>query len=243
MRAPATWGALLPVALPGLIVVGATALLVMQTPIGPQIFGGPTVFLLLSLVVGTLVVGYLVAGLQEWLATVRSNWALPPQAHLTEAEHAIELPEQALRRAGYEAESTPIRIPLGRVYALERTLAGAWGTPEGAGWDRAAFLQRIALALGLSAGLATVFIVGGLADGAIDRGLRSHGGTVLILGALTSWLVARRAVWARREAIVDILADARALVLDRGEFEEVRQVFDELGLRLTGRDAGVSVTR
>lgn len=243
MRTPATWGALLPVAVPGLIVVGAAGLLVMQTTIGPQIFGGPTVFLVLSLLVGTLVVGYLVAGVQEWLATRRPGWALPPQAHLTEAEHAIELPERALRRAGYEAQSTPVEFPLGRAYALERTLAGAWGTPEGAGWDRAAFLLRVALALGLSAALGLAFLAGGLVDGAIDRGLRSHGGTVLILGGLSSWLVARRAAWARREAIVDILADARALVLDRGEFEEVRQVFDELGLRLKGRDAGVSVTR
>lgn len=243
MRTPAMLGDLLPVAVPGLIVVGAASMLVMQTRIGPQIFGGPIVFLLLSLLVGILVVGYLVAGLQEVLAGRLDAWTLPPASHLDFSEHRVLVPSHAFERAGFTCQEAGVAVPLGAAYALERALAGAWGTPEGAGWDRVAFLQRITLALGLSAVLALAFMLGGLAAGGLDPGLRSHGGTVLVFGAVTAYLVGRRVARARREAIIDLLADARALLLDRGEQKEVRRVLNELDLTLKEEDAGVGIPR
>lgn len=237
-------GDLLPVATPGLLVVGAAAMLVMQTTIGPMIFGGPIVFLLLSLVVGVLVVGYLVAGLQELLASRWNPWALPPSSHLDWGQHAVIVPSHAIERAGFRCPEAGVAVPLGTAYALERALAGAWGTPEGAGWDRVAFLQRITLALAISAILALVFVIGGFAaSGALDPGLRSHGGTVFILGALAAGLVGRRAVTARQESVIDLLADARALLLDRGENKEVRRVLNDLDLSLDEGDPGMSIRR
>lgn len=242
MRNLTLLGDLLPVAVPGLVVLGAASMLVMQTPVGEMIFTGPTAFLVLSLVVGTLVLGYLVGAAQEILAGRVPAWALPPTSHLDAGEHGVTLPERAVERAGFVADG-PVRVPLGLAYALERSLAGAWGTPEG-GWNRAAFLQRISLAMGLSALLALAFLAGGLAaGGGLDPGLRSHGGTVLVLGGLTAWLVGVRASTARREAVVELLADARALIMDRGEHQEVRRVLDELGLSLAGEEPAVGVPR
>lgn len=237
-------GDLLPIAVPGLIVVGAAGMLVMQTAIGPMIFGGPIVFLLLSLIVGVLVTGYLVTGIQEVLSGRLDAWALPPEGHLDWSDHAVLLPSHALERAGFRCEEPGVAVPLGTAYALERALAGAWGTPEGAGWDRVAYLQRVTLALGLAALLAFVFLVGGVATGGgIDPGLRSHGGTVAILGTLSALLVGRRVTAARRESVIDLLADARALLLDRGEQREVRRVLNDLGLSLAEEDPGMNITR
>lgn len=232
MRPPATLGDLLPVLVPGLVLVGAAALLAMATPVGPMIFAGDVVFLLLSILAGALVAGYVVSALQEGLAAARPAWALPPMAHLAADDHAAQVPAPAARRAGFEAEGPTVEVPLGAAYALERALAGAWGIPEGAGWGRVAHLQRMALALGLSSALALAFLAGGLLDGSVSRGLRAHATPVLVLGALGAWLCWRRARAARREGVVDLLADARALVMDRGEHPEVRRVLDELGLDL-----------
>jgi hypothetical protein len=241
MRDLAFLGDLLPVLVPGGIVLGAASTLVLQTPVGTMIFTGPTAFLVVSLLVGTLVLGYLVGGLQELLAGRVAAWALPPTSHLDEQDHTVELPRAAVERAGFRAEGS-VHVRLGLAYALERSLAGAWGTPEG-GWDRAAFLQRVALALGLSAGLAVGFLVAGVAGGGLDAGLRSHGGTVLLLGGLAGWLVAVRAGAARREAVLELLADARAMIMDRGEHQEVRRILDELGLSLAGEEPAVGVPR
>lgn len=236
-------GDLLPVAVPGLIVVGAAGMLVMQTSIGPMVFGGPIVFLLLSLLVGVLVVGYVLAGLQSWLSARWARWALPPEAHLDVGEHSIILPAYALERAGFRCKDAGLAVPLGSLYALERSLAGAWGTPEGAGWDRVAFLQRITLALGLSTLLALGFLIGAIATGNVDPGLRSHAGTVLVMGAIGTGLVARYVAQARREAVIDLFADARAFLMDRGEHDEIRRVMDELDLGLKEQDPAHNVPR
>lgn len=236
-------GDLLPIAVPGVIVVGAAAMLVMQTPIGPMVFGGPIVFLLLSLTVGVLVTGYFVTGIQEVLSGRLDAWALPPEGHLDWSDHAVLVPSHALERAGFRCEEAGVAVPLGTAYALERALAGAWGTLEGAGWDRVAYLQRVTLALATSALLAFVFLVASLGMGGVDAGLRSHGATVAILGTLTALLVGRRVTAARREAVIDLLADARALLLDRGEQREVRRVLNDLGLSLAEEDPGMSITR
>lgn len=233
---------LLDVAVPGAIVLGAVSMLVMQTPVGPMIFSGPVAFLVVSLVVAVLVLGYLTAALQEVLAGRLAAWALPPTSHLDEGEHAVHLPARTVERAGFGCEGDGVTVRLGLAYALERSLAGAWGTPEG-GWDRAAYLQRISLALGLSALLALAFLAAGMATGGIDPGLRSHGGTVFVLGSVASWLVSIRAAQARRETVVELLADARALIMDRGEHQEVRRILDELGLSLAGEEPTVGVPR
>jgi hypothetical protein len=241
MRPPATLGDLLPVLVPGTVLLGAAALLAMATPVGPMIFAADAVFLLLSVVAGALVAGYLVAGLQEHLAATRPAWALPPMAHLAPTDVAEHVPATAAQRAGFEADGTTVEVPLAAAYALERALAGAWGIPEGAGWGRVQHLQRMALALGASAALAAAFFLGGLLAGEISRGLRAHGTPVLVLGLVGALLCWRRARAARREGVVDLLADARALVMDRGEHPEVRRVLDEVGLDL--REPEVDVRR
>lgn len=243
MRPPITWGDLLPVAVPGLIIVGAAAMLVMQTQLGPLVFGGNLVFLLLSLLVGTLVVGYLVSGTQEVLARVVPAWALPPTSHLASIAHGVNLPRSAVEHAGFESETATVTLHLGDAYALERSLAGAWGTPETAGWDRVAFLQRLSLALAVSALLAAAFLAWGFTGAGIDAGLRSHGFTVLLLGGAAAALVGQRSATARREAIINLLADARALLTDRGEHQEVRRVISDAGLSLKGEDPGFEVPR
>lgn len=241
MRPPAMASDLWGVAVPGAIVLGALAMLVMQTPLGSMIFSGPVAFLVVSLLVGVLVLGYLTAALQEVLAGRWSPWALPPTSHLDEGDHTVRLSAASVERAGFGCEGEAVTVRLGLAYALERSLAGAWGTPEG-GWDRAAYLQRIALAMALSALLALGFLASGLSAG-FDAGLRSHAGTVLVLGSLTAWLVSIRARQARREAVVELLADARAMIMDRGEHQEVRRILDELGLSLTGEEPTVGVPR
>ncbi len=243
MRPPITLGDLLPIAVPGLLLVGAAAMLVMQTPLGPLIFGGNLVFLLISLVVGILVAGYLVGGIQEVLAGRVASWALPPTSHLAATVHAVTLPQSAVEQAGFRCETDTATLRLGDAYALERSLAGAWGIPEAAGWDRAAYLQRTALALAASSLLAALFLAWGLVAGTVDAGLRSHGLTVLILGALAASLVGLRSVTARREAAINLLADARALLTDRGEHQEVRRVLNDAGLSLKGEDPGYEIPR
>lgn len=243
MRPPITWGDLLPVLIPGLIVLGAASMLVMQTPLGPLVFGGNLVFLLLSLLVGALVVGYLVSGLQEVLTRIVPAWALPPTSHLGARIHGVTLPRLAVEQAGFRSEASTVTLPLGDAYALERSLAGAWGTPETAGWDRVAFLQRLSLALALAALLAAAFLAWGLLGSGVDAGLRSHGLTVLLLGGATAALVGQRSATARREAIINLLADARALLMDRGEHQEVRRVLTDAGLSLEGEDPGFEVPR
>lgn len=232
MRPPARLGDLLPVLVPGLLLTGAAALLAMATPVGPMIFGGDAVFLVLSILAGALVLGYILGAVQEQLASFHPDWTLPPAAHLAAGDHVVTLPAAAVARAGFEAEGGSVVVPLGEAYALERSLAGAWGVPEGAGWARVQHLQRVALALGASAVLAAAFLVGGLSGGGLPRGLVSHGTPVLVLGAVGSTLLWRRARAARREGVVDLLADARALVMDRGEHPEVRRILDELGLEM-----------
>lgn len=239
MRAPLRPGDLLPVLVPGLVLVGAAALLAMATPVGPMIFAGDVVFLLLSILAGALVLGYLVAGLQEHLATTRPGWALPPAAHLAEADHVVALPARAVERAGFQAQGEPVEVPVGDAYALERSLAGAWGIPEGAGWGRTQHLQRVALALAASTALAAAFLAGGFLTGAVSRGLRAHGTPVLVLGAAGALVLWGRARAARREGVVDLLADARALVMDRGPHPEVRRVLDGLGVELEEPDVDV----
>lgn len=240
MEPPALFGHLLPVAIPGTIIVGALAMLVMQTPLGPMIFQGPLPFLLLSLIVGILVLGYLVSALQETLSRSLSTWALPPTGHLDDDGHAITLPPHAVERAGFQAQTAPVTIPLGDAYALERSLAGAWGTPERS-WDRAAFLQRLTLAFLTSALTATLFLIQGALTSRITPGLASHGLTVLLLAGITAALLTHRAQMARKEAILELLADARALLTDRGEHQEVRRILNDANLTLTGEDPGYKI--
>lgn len=237
MRAPASFGQLAPIFVPGLVVVGALGLLVVATPIGGMIFGGPWIFVLLSVFAGTLVAGYLVAGLASWLSDRRVGWALPPSAHLVAAERTVNLPARAVERAGFETDEERVRVPAHLAYALERSLAGAWGVPEDH-WSRTAFLQRITVALVLSVLFATLFLLGDVAAGqGLSRGMRQHAGTIVIAGTLTGWLLARAAERSRQEAVIDLLADARAMVMDRGEHREVRRVLDELGLELADEGA------
>lgn len=243
MRTPAMLGDLLPIAVPGFLVVGALSVLVRPTVIGDLAFTGSWVFLIMGVATGTLVLGYLLAGLQEALSTRVSAFALPPASHLDWSEHAVVLPAPAVERAGYRCGEGGVVVPLGTAYALERALSGAWGTPEGAGWDRVAYLQRIAMALGLSALLGLGFLAVGLATGSLNPGIRSHGGAVLLLGALSSWLVALKASRSRSEAVLDLLADARALLLDRGEQTEVRRCLNEIGIELTEEGMGLNVAR
>lgn len=242
MRTPVRFGDLLPVAVPGFLVVGAASLLVMQTAVGVMIFNGPIVFLLLGLLVGVLVLGYILAGVQEILSTRLAGWSLPPEAHLDDDEHVIEVPAYGFERAGFSVEGSLVQVPLGSAFALERALAGAWGTPEGAGWERIAFLQRVTLGFIVATLIAVLFFVGGIAQGQLDAGVRSHGGMVFLLGALGTWLVGRRIRPTRQEAVLDLFADARALLLDRGEQDEVRRVMEDLGLSLAEEDPGLGVS-
>lgn len=244
MRTPGSVGDLLPVAVPGFLVLGALSVLVTPTVVGQLAFSGPWQQLLLGVLTGTLVLGYLLASFQEALARSLRAWALPPNAHLAHREHAIEMPEAALRRAGYESvEGGGAIVPLGAAYALERSLAGEWGTPEGAGWDRVAFLQRLTLAFGAAGLLGLAFLLGAAANGTLDQGMRSHAGAVFVLGWLVAMLLARVVRHARREAVLDLLADARALLLDRGESAEVRRVLTDLGLDLSEESVAASVSR
>jgi hypothetical protein len=43
--------------------------------------------------------------------------------------------------------------------------------------------------------------------------------------------------------VLELLADARAMVMDRGEHQEVRRILDELGLSLAGEEPAVGVPR
>ena len=241
MRAPASFGQLAPIAIPGLLLVGALGMLVMATPIGGMIFGGPWIFVLLSVVAGTLLAGYLVTALAQAWADRRAGWALPPAAHLAVGDRAIRLPARAVERAGFVTHQDEVRVPAHAAYALERSLAGAWGVPEDH-WSRTAFLQRLTVALVLSVVAAVVFLVGdALAGAGISRGMREHAGTVVIAGTLTGWLVATSVERSRQEAAVDLLADARAMVMDRGEHREVRRVLDDIGIELDSGEAAVGV--
>ena len=233
MRTPGSLGDLLPVAVPGFLVVGALSVLLLPTALGALAFGGPAVQLVVGLLTGALVFGYLIAGLQEALARRAGRWALPPSAHFAAGPAVVELPATAVERAGYAPASPgPVSVPLGLAYSLERSLAGEWGTPEGAGWDRVAFLHRVSLALGLAAVLAAALMLGTAAAGAFTSGIRSHASAVLLLGGLASWMVGRFALQARREAVLDLLADARALLMDRGDTAEVRHALAAIGLEL-----------
>jgi hypothetical protein len=241
MRAPASFGQLAPVVVPGLIVVGALGLLVTATPIGAMIFGGPWIFVLLSVAAGTLVAGYLTAGLAELFADRLGTWALPPGAHLSRRDPVIQLPARAVERAGFTAGQDPVLVPVEAAYALERSLAGAWGVPEDH-WSRTAFLQRLTLALVLSVAFALAFMSGDVLVGeGLSRGMREHAGTVLFGGLVTAWLVARAVRRSRREAAVDLLADARAMVMDRGEHREIRRVLDDIGIELDEGEAAMGV--
>jgi hypothetical protein len=241
MRAPASFGQLAPVVVPGLVVVGALGMLVTATPIGAMIFGGPWIFVLLSLVAGTLVAGYLTAGLAQLFADRLGTWALPPGAHLSPREPAISLPARAVERAGFNAAHEAVRVPAWAAYALERSLAGAWGVPEDH-WSRAAFLQRLTLALVLSVAFALAFMAGDVLVGeGLSRGMREHAGTIAIAGTFTAALVARGVRRARQAAAIDLLADARAMVMDRGQHREIRRVLDEIGIELDQGEAAVGV--
>lgn len=241
MRAPATLGHLLPVAVPGLVLVGALGLLVTATPVGAMVFSGPWTLVVLSILAGVLVAGYAVAGLAEAVAARRPRWALPPETHLAGPERAVTLPARAVQRAGFATAREQVRVPVHLAYALERSLAGAWGVPEDH-WSRTRFLQRLTVALVASVALATAFLVGdALAGHGITRGMREHAGTVILAGGLTGWLAAGAAERTRRHAVVDLLADARAMVMDRGEHREVRRVLDAIGLELADEEAAVGV--
>jgi hypothetical protein len=241
MRAPVSFGHLAPIVVPGLILVGALGLLVMATPIGAMVFNGPWIFVLLSVLAGTLVAGYLVAGLAGALADRRAGWTVPPAAHLAEGERAIRLPARAVERAGFATSGEVVSVPAHAAYALERSLAGAWGVPEDH-WARTVFLQRLTVAFVVSVLFATAFLVGDALLGAgISRGIREHAGTIVVAGAVTGWLLANAVERARREAVLDLLADARAMVMDRGEHREVRRVLDEIGIELEGGEAAVGV--
>jgi hypothetical protein len=227
-------GDLLDVIVPGLILEGAIAIMAIATPVGPMIFSGPWMFTVLTVIAGVLVLGYIAAGLQSWIAHRYTAWLLPPDAHLAPNAAPIRVPARAVERAGFQAENDPVEVPHGHAYALERSLAGAWGVPE-ATWARAAFLQRVTVAFTLSALVAAFFLVGDVANGAgVTRGIRTHGSMVLGVGVLGALLVNRAAAWARRTAIVDLFADARAMVMDRGEHREVRRVLDAVGLEMEG---------
>lgn len=242
MRAPASFSQLAPIAVPGLVLVGALGLLVMATPIGFMVFGGPWLFTLLSIVAGVIVAGYLVTALTESVAGRRAGWRLPPAAHLLARESSVQLPAEAVRRAGFEVDEGPVRVPTHLAYALERSLAGAWGVPEDH-WSRTAFLQRLTTALVLAVVFATLFLLGDvLAGQGLSSGMRSHAGTIVLAGSITGWLVAGVADRTRREAVIDLLADARAMVMDRGEHREVRRVLDELGLEIDSGEAEVGVS-
>lgn len=242
MRAPASFGQLAPIAVPGFILVGALAMLARATAIGSLIFSASWVFLLVSVLAGTLVAGYLVAGLADSLADRRAGWSLPPASHLQEAERAIYLPAHAVERAGFTTAEDVVRVPAHAAYALERSLAGAWGVPEDH-WSRTTFLQRITIALVLSVVVATGFLVASaFLGGRISPGMRSHAGTIIIAGTIAGWLLANAVERTRREAVVDLLADARAMVMDRGEHREIRRILDELGLDLEGSEAAVGVS-
>lgn len=241
MRAPASFGQLAPIVVPGLIVVGALGMLVTATPIGAMIFGGPWIFVLLSLVAGTLVAGYLTAGLAEAFADRLGTWSLPQGAHLAEDEPVVALPAHAIERAGFTTELAVVHVPAHAAYALERSLAGAWGVPEDH-WSRTAFVQRLTLALVLSVAFALAFLVGDLLMGeGISRGMREHAGTIVVAGSLTAGLTARSVRRTRREAVIDLLADARAMVMDRGEHREVRRVLDDIGIDLDEDEASIGV--
>lgn len=242
MRAPSTFGQLAPIAVPGLILVGALSMLVMATRIGTMVFTGPWLFVLLSILAGTLVAGYLVAGLTEVVADSRAGWTLPPTGHLILPERGVNLPDHAVQRAGFATSHDPVHIPLHLAYALERSLAGAWGIPEDH-WSRTKFLQRLTVALVLSVLLATIFLVGdALLGEGISRGMRDHAGTIVIAGTLAGWLLANAAERTRCEAVIDLLADARALVMDRGEHREVRRVLEEIGISIDDNEAAVGVS-
>ncbi|MDX1612066.1 MAG: hypothetical protein R3185_06830 [Candidatus Thermoplasmatota archaeon] len=241
MRTPGTLGHLLPVALPGFVVTGALVTLVMPTFLGRLAFTEPVVPLVVGLLTAVVVFGYLLAAIQTRLAASRPGWALPPEAHLASDDVAEVLPASAVQRAGFATHSDPVEIPLGHAFALERALSGAWGTPEGAGWDRVAFIQRMGLSLMTAGGLAIAFLAGAGAAGAMSRGLRDHAGPVLVFGLLTGWLLLKAARRMRKEAILELLADARALLLDRGENTEVQRVLADVDLRLQEEELGVDL--
>jgi hypothetical protein len=233
-------GDLLDVIVPGLILQGGLGVLVIATPVGPMIFGGPWVFTLLTVVAGVLVTGYLVAGLQAWIGTRRATWQMPPGSHFADEQPTVELPARAVERAGFTTTHETIEVPHGDAYALERSLAGAWGIPEDT-WNRAIFLQRITVAFTLAAIAGVVFVLGDVAMGqGLSRGIRTHAGLVIPASLVTGWLTASAAQGARRAAILDLLADARAMVVDRGEHREVRRVLDELGLGLAEEETDES---
>lgn len=230
-------GDLLEIVVPGLILQGALGILAIATPVGPMIFSGPWVFTVLTVLAGVLVVGYLVAGLQAWVGSYRHTWQVPPGSHFAEVPAVIDLPAHAVERAGFTTEEQTVQIPQGKAYALERSLAGAWGIPEDT-WSRPVFLQRLTVAFALSAIAGLVFVLGDLANGGgITPGIRRHAGLVIPASIVTGWLTARAAQAARKTAILDLLADARAMVMDRGEHREVRRVLDEIGLGLAEEDA------
>ncbi len=242
MRTPGTFGHLLPIAVPGFIVMGALSVLVTPTIVGRlAFFSGSTSLLVIGVLTGTLVIGYLLSGWQTWLAGTSAGWALPPEAHLSEEERVVELPARAVQRAGFSTHDETVVVPLAEAFAMERALAGAWGTPEGAGWDRVSFVQRLVLAFAASAVLALGFLAGAIAMGAVSRGMRDHAGSVLVLGAIGAWLLHRLAARMRREAVLEILADARALLLDRGENTEVQRVLQDIGLRLQEEELGIGI--
>lgn len=241
MRTPMSMGDLLPVAVPGFLVIGALSILVTPTFLGALAFTGPLVGLLLGLATGVLVFGYLITAVQTMLSGRAGGWGLPPETHLAKAQPVVTLPAEALERAGFSVHAPVLEVPLGHAFSLERALAGAWGTPEGAGWDRVAFVQRMAIAFWTSAGLALLFLLGAGLTGQLSRGLRDHATPVLVLGLAVAWLLSRLAARLRKEAVLELFADARALLLDRGENREVQRVLADLDVRLAEEELGIEL--
>lgn len=244
MRTPGSLGDLLPIAVPGFLVIGALSTLIIPTVVGALAYSGPLTPLVLGLITGTLVFGYLLATVQEAIARRGGAWALPPGSHLADREATIVVPNAAVRRAGFEPiDNDAIEVPIATAYALERSLSGEWGTPEGAGWDRVAFLQRLTLGFATASLLGLAFLVVAVATENLTRGIREHATPVFVLGGLVAWALGRVVAHARRESVLDLLADARALLMDRGDVAEVRRVLSELGLELSEESLSASVSR